>query len=82
MKKILYFSAVWCSPCRVLALKMDELAKEITIEKVDVDSQSDIATKFGITSIPTVIMTVDGEEKQRYVGAQNPNVYVEMYNKY
>jgi thioredoxin 1 len=82
MKKILYFSAVWCSPCRVLAPKMDELAKEITIEKVDVDSQSDIATKFGITSIPTVIMTVDGEEKQRYVGAQNPNVYVEMYNKY
>jgi thioredoxin 1 len=82
MKKILYFSAVWCSPCRVLAPKMDELAKEITIEKVDVDSQSDIANKFGITSIPTVIMTVDGEEKQRYVGAQNPKVYVEMYNKY
>jgi thioredoxin 1 len=82
MKKILYFSAVWCGPCRSLAPKMDELAKEITIEKIDVDSQSDIATKFGITSIPTVIMTVDGEEKQRYVGAQNPKVYLEMYNKY
>ena len=82
MKKILYFSSGWCAPCKMLAPKMDELAKEITIEKVDVDSQSDIANKFGITSIPTVIMTVDGEEKQRYVGAQNPKVYLEMYNKY
>ena len=82
MKKLLYFSAKWCGPCKMLGPKMEELAKEIPVEKIDVDEDSETATKYGIQSIPTVIVVVDGEEKERKVGAAAPNVFLSMYNRY
>lgn len=82
MKKLIYFSAKWCSPCRMLSPRMDELAKEIVVEKVDVDDQPDLATKYSIQSIPTIIVVVDGEEKERRVGAAAPQVFLSMYNRY
>ena len=82
MKKLMYFTAAWCGPCRALAPVMAELGKEINVEKIDVDTQQDIATSYGITSVPTIIMTVDGVEKERKVGAAAPKVFLTMYNKY
>jgi thioredoxin 1 len=82
MKRLLYFSSKTCGPCRMLAPKMEELAKEIPVEKIDVDEDSETAAKYDIQSIPTVIVVVDGEEKQRFVGAQNPKVYLDTFNKY
>ncbi len=82
MKKLMYFSAKWCGPCQMLAPKMEELAKEIPVEKIDVDSQPDIAEKYNVTSIPTIIVVVDDEEKERKVGAAAPKVFLSMFNKY
>ena len=66
------FYADWCAPCRYVAPLMDELAQThegtLLIVKVDTDEAPDVSKKFGIRSIPTVILFRDGEEVARSVG--------------
>lgn len=67
------FFAAWCGPCKMLAPILDELAKErtdIKIFKVDVDDQSELASKFGVYSIPTLISFKNGKEYKKAVGYQ------------
>ena len=66
------FWAEWCQPCRMLAPTIDALANEYTgkakIGKLDTDSNRDVAFKFGIAAIPTVILFKDGQVKKKFVG--------------
>ena len=66
------FWAEWCGPCRMIAPVVDELASEYdgkaTIAKVNVDDAGEIAQKFGVSSIPTLLVMKDGEEVNRFVG--------------
>lgn len=66
------FHADWCGPCKVLAPKLDELAAaqtgHILFVKVDTDHAPEIAARYGIRSVPTVVMFRDGEEVGRSVG--------------
>ncbi|KAK1439593.1 hypothetical protein QVD17_05413 [Tagetes erecta] len=67
------FWAPWCGPCRMIHPIVDELAKEfngkLTCYKVNTDESPSIATKYGIRSIPTVIIFKDGEKKEAVIGA-------------
>lgn len=67
------FWAEWCNPCRMIAPFIDELAKayngKIKVGKVNVDSESELATRFNIVSIPTLIVFKDGKAVQQKVGA-------------
>lgn len=82
MKKLLYFSAGWCQPCRQLSPVMEGLQSEgISVQKIDVDSNQEIAQQFGIRNIPTVILTIDGAEIARKVGANPKQAYIDMYNQ-
>ncbi|MFS7980518.1 putative protein-disulfide reductase [Helianthus anomalus] len=67
------FWAPWCGPCRMIHPVIDELAKEyngkLTCYKVNTDESSSIATKYGIRSIPTIIVFKDGEKKDAIIGA-------------
>lgn len=73
------FYADWCGPCRMIAPIMDELSKDYqgkaTIAKVDVDNAQNTAAKYSVTSIPTVIMFVDGKEAKRIVGVRDKNTF-------
>ncbi len=66
------FYADWCAPCKYVAPLMDELAKThegtLFVVKIDTDQAPDLSGKFGIRSIPTVILFKDGEEVGRSVG--------------
>ena len=82
MKKLLYFSAGWCGPCRQLGPIMEGLNSEgVPVQKIDVDSNPEIAQQFGIRNIPTVVLTSDGAEVIRKVGANPKQVYLDMYNQ-
>ena len=67
------FYADWCGPCRMVSPIVDEIAEErsdITVGKVNVDDENALAMKYGVMSIPTLIVFQDGQEKTRIVGAR------------
>ncbi len=82
MKKLLYFSAEWCSPCKIVGPVMEELKAEgYNVQKIDVDSNQELSQQFGIRNIPTVILTVDGVDSGRKVGANPKAMYIDLYNQ-
>lgn len=68
------FWATWCPPCRIQGPIIEELAAEIShkavITKLDVDDYSNIAARFGVRNIPTLLIFKDGEVVERFVGVQ------------
>ena len=67
------FWAAWCMPCKMIAPSIAELAKtyegRVKVASVDVDAQNELASRFGIISIPTLIVFKDGVEYRKKVGA-------------
>ena len=68
------FWAEWCGPCRMVAPVIDEIAAEqadsLKVVKLNVDENPDTARKYGVMSIPTMLVVADGVEKKRIVGAK------------
>ena len=78
------FYADWCGPCKMIAPILDELSEErndIKIVKVNVDNSSDIATKYGIMSIPTMILFKDGKEVNKNVGFLSKDEVINFINE-
>jgi thioredoxin 1 len=73
------FWAPWCGPCRMVGPVLEKLAEEhsdkISVAKVNVDDNQDIAARYGIMSIPTVIMFDGGAVKSQLIGARNQKDY-------
>ncbi|MGB0989475.1 MULTISPECIES: thioredoxin [Arcobacteraceae] len=78
------FWAPWCGPCRMIAPVIEELAEEFegkaNICKVNTDEQQDLAVKYGIRSIPTIIFMKDGEVVDQMVGATSKQALAEKIN--
>ena len=65
------FWASWCGPCRMLSPVVDEIADEradIKVGKVNVDEEPELASKFGVMSIPTLVVLVNGQVRNQSVG--------------
>lgn len=65
------FYADWCEPCKIMSPIIEMIAEEndnIKVVKVDVDTETELASKYGAYSIPTFVVIKDGEEKNRTVG--------------
>lgn len=70
-KVLLDFWATWCGPCRLIAPHIDAIAEEdetLTVGKVNVDEEMELAARFGITSIPTLIVMENGQVKNQALG--------------
>ncbi len=73
------FWAEWCGPCRMLGPVVESLAadfkEQATIAKVDIDANPALAQRFGIRSIPTVLLVENGEVSESWVGVQSKETY-------
>jgi thioredoxin 1 len=80
------FWAEWCGPCKMLSPAIEELAAQYEgralVAKVNVDEEPDLARRFGIMSIPTVIFLKDGQEVDRKVGLMPGAMFAAVLDKY
>lgn len=86
MVEVKKFSASWCGPCKMLAPVMDNISRnpnfsDVRFTNVDVDEQFEIASKYGIRSVPTVIIEKNGQEVKRISGSQSEIFYTNVINE-
>ena len=81
MRKILYFTASWCAPCKALSPIMDSLQGQINFDKIDVDSNTDLSAQYGVRGVPSLILLDEtGEVKGRLAGLQSKEQILNFYN--
>jgi thioredoxin 1 len=73
MLTIMKFTAAWCPPCKALAPILERVAARhgARLEVYDVEVQTEIAARFGVRSMPTVVVCHDGREVERFVGLRS-----------
>lgn len=83
---VIDFWAEWCGPCRMLGPVIEQLAQQAEgkalVGKVNVDEEKELAIRFGVMSIPTVVFLKNGREIDRLVGVMPPAKYTELVEKY
>lgn len=86
MPVIIDYWATWCGPCRMVAPIMEELSEEYDgkakICKVNVDEESELAVKFRIMSIPTIMIYKNGQMVERIVGARSKDEFKKLLDQY
>ena len=79
------FWADWCGPCKMLAPVMEALDRQyagrVTVGKVNVDEEGELAIRYGVMNIPTVIFFKDGKEIDRRVGVMPPNAFTQVLDR-
>ena len=80
---LLDFWAAWCGPCRMVSPIVEEISKEradIVVGKVNVDEQPELASRYGVTGIPTLIAFKNGKLYNQAVGARPKGAIMQMLN--
>lgn len=84
-KVLVDFWAPWCGPCQMLSPIIEELATElegkIKVVKINVDEESQVASEYGVQSIPTVIIFENGQVKDQIIGFRQKQDYLTALNK-
>lgn len=80
------FWATWCAPCRMIAPVIEQLADKydgkITVAKVDVDENQELSIRYGIQSIPTVVLFKDGKVEAKEIGVKPLSSFTKMLDKH
>lgn len=81
---LLDFWASWCGPCRMVAPTIDEIAEEargkVKVGKINVDEEAELASRFRIMSIPTLVVIKDGKVAAQAVGVRPKNDILNLLN--
>ena len=78
------FYAEWCGPCKMLTPIMEQVQgkfSDVSFESINIDSQFEVAQKYFVRSVPTVIIEKDGQEVQRFAGLQSEMAYSNALNE-
>lgn len=79
-KKVLKFAASWCQPCKMLSKTIEGMDIEMPIEEVDIDENQELAVKYLVRSVPTLVMLDNDEEVKRITGALSSTQLEEWLN--
>lgn len=80
-KKVLVdFYASWCGPCKMIAPILEQMQSEVDFDivKIDVDKHTDIAQKYGVMSIPTLVAFDNGKEYNKHIGFATKDVLIDL----
>lgn len=82
MKQVLYFSADWCSPCKMIKPQMQQLQSQMSVIFINADASPDTCTRWNVRNIPTVLVIQNGVERGRLVGTSiTKDAVINLYNK-
>lgn len=85
MVEVKKFEASWCGPCRALKPIFENVASkfnDVNFSFIDVDQNYELASKYAVRSVPTVVIEKDGKEVQRFAGVQSEMAYVNAINEW
>jgi thioredoxin 1 len=84
MLTIKYFSAPWCGPCKMFGPIVDKVVMEtgVSIQKIDVDASRDLAFKYGVMSVPSLIFERDGTIVHKHTGVMSFNQLKDTVHRY
>ena len=80
MKKILYFTASWCQPCKSFAPIMEQVGQSVRVEKIDVDALPNVASAYQVRSVPTVVILSGNTEVSRFTGVKPLQAVLQAVN--
>ena len=84
MLEVKKFYAEWCGPCKMLTPIMEQVKEkfsDVSFENINIDDQFEVAQKYYVRSVPTVIIEKDGQEVQRFAGLQSELAYTNAINE-
>ncbi len=83
--ELLDFSATWCGPCKMQKPFLEEVEAElgdkVEVKEIDVDKNRELAGKYGIQAVPTLVILKDGEVAKRFTGVTAAAILIEELNK-
>lgn len=81
MKKIVKFGAPWCGPCKMQDRILESLISAgYNVEKIDIDENSELADKYDVMNVPTIIIFEDNKEIHRFIGLTQKDKLIEVMN--
>ena len=80
-KILVDFYAEWCGPCKMIGQIFESMENEVEVLKVNTDNFPDLAQKFGVMSIPTVLLFKNGSEVDKFIGLRSKEEILEFINK-
>ena len=80
MKKILYFNASWCGPCRNLKPIVESPSTQLNIQSINIDENKQLAQEYGIRSIPALVFEKDGRIVDKKMGVLTESQIRETWN--
>lgn len=85
MIKVIKFSSTWCGPCKALSPVFNEVRSQmpdVSFQEIDVDQNSDLAIKYNVRGVPTIVIEKDGQEVTRKSGMMMNAVLTQLINSY
>jgi thioredoxin 1 len=80
-KELFYYSAPWCKPCETLGPIMEQVGKQISIRKINIEyADPDVIISAQVKNIPTVVLVENGKEIRRFTGVKSFNQIIDFLN--